>query len=86
MISLNSEKKLLSLCIVKKIKDMNKYLVVNLKDANDFFLVDDLEKLIREMYSQELYEEWEKHFETVEGWFFENYKVFKGSISEFEHN
>jgi hypothetical protein len=49
------------------------YLVVNIEDANDFYLVDDVDALINEMYSQELYD---NDFEIVKGWFLENYKVF----------
>ena len=49
------------------------YLVVNIEDANEFYLVNDVNELINEMYSQELYD---NDFETVKGWFLENYKVF----------
>jgi hypothetical protein len=49
------------------------YLVVNIEDANDFYLVNDVNELINEMYSQELYD---NDFEIVKGWFLENYKVF----------
>jgi hypothetical protein len=52
---------------------MKKYLVVNIEDGNDFYLVDDLTELISEMYSQELYS---NEFKVVLGWFFQNYKVF----------
>ena len=49
------------------------YLVVNIEDANDFYLVNDVNELINEMYSQELFD---NDFEIVKGWFLENYKVF----------
>ena len=49
------------------------YLVVNIEDANDFYLVDDVDALINEMYSQELFD---NDFEIIKGWFLENYKVF----------
>ena len=49
------------------------YLVVNIEDANEFYLVNDVNELINEMYSQELFD---NDFETVKGWFLENYKVF----------
>ena len=49
------------------------YLVVNIEDANEFYLVNDVNELINEMYSQELYD---NDFETVKGWFLEVYKVF----------
>ena len=49
------------------------YLVVNIEDGNEFYLVNDVNELINEMYSQELYD---NDFETVKGWFLEIYKVF----------
>ena len=52
---------------------MKKYLVIDINDGNDFYLVDDLNELINEMYSQELFD---NEFEVVKGWFFDNYKVF----------
>jgi len=57
------------------------YLVVGIDDGNDFYLVNDVNELINEMYSQELFD---NDFETVKGWFFDNYKVFvsKSDIEE----
>jgi hypothetical protein len=52
---------------------MKNYLVVNIDDANDFFLVNNLNELIKEMYECELFE---KEFEEVERMFFECFKVF----------
>jgi hypothetical protein len=52
---------------------MKNYLVVNVYDANDFYLVNDLNELIKEMYECELFE---KEFEEVERMFFECFKVF----------
>ena len=52
---------------------MKNYLVVSIEDANDFYLVSDLDELIKEMYSQELFD---NEFEVVKGWFFGNFKVF----------
>ena len=52
---------------------MKNYLVVNINDANDFYLVNDLNELIKEMYECELFE---KEFEEVERMFFECFKVF----------
>ena len=52
---------------------MKNYLVVNINDANDFYLVSDLNQLIKEMYECELFE---KEFEEVERMFFECFKVF----------
>jgi hypothetical protein len=57
---------------------MKNYLVVNVDDANDFYLVNDLNELIKEMYECELFE---KEFEEVKGMFFECFKVF---VSESE--
>ena len=52
---------------------MKKYLVINIEDGNDNYLVNDLTELIVEMYEQELFD---NEFEVVKGWFFNNYKVF----------
>ena len=49
------------------------YLVVNIEDGYEIYLVNDVNELINEMYSQELYD---NDFETVKGWFLEVYKVF----------
>jgi hypothetical protein len=42
------------------------YLVVNIEDANDFYLVDDVDALINEMYECD-----DNDFETVREWFLE---------------
>jgi hypothetical protein len=57
------------------------YLVVNIEDANDFYLVDDVNALIVEMYECELEN---NTFSVVEGWFYEIHKVFfsESSIEE----
>jgi hypothetical protein len=52
---------------------MKNYLVVNVDDVNDFYLVNDLNELIKEMYECELFE---KEFDEVERMFFECFKVF----------
>ena len=52
---------------------MKNYLVVSVDDVNDFYLVNDLNELIKEMYECELFE---KNFEEVERMFFECFKVF----------
>lgn len=50
-----------------------KYLVVCSEDVNDFYIVDDLNALITDIYDCEL----ENHsFDVVKVWFFEYYKVF----------
>jgi hypothetical protein len=52
---------------------MKNYLVVNIKNANEFYIVDDLNALIIELYSYAL----ERHtFSVVERWFKETHKVF----------
>jgi hypothetical protein len=48
---------------------MKKYLVVNIEDVNDFYIVDDLNSLIEEIYECEL-------VSVVEEWFFDDFKVF----------
>ena len=50
-----------------------KYLVVSSEDVNDFYIVDDLNDLIIDIYDCELEN---NSFEVVKGWFFEYYKVF----------
>ena len=52
---------------------MKKYLVVDINDANYYFVVDDLKELINEMYEVELLD---NDYEVVKGWFFDNFKVF----------
>ena len=52
---------------------MKKYLVVNIEDANDFYVVDDLNALIVEMYECELEN---NTFSVVKEWFKETHKVF----------
>ena len=53
---------------------MKTYLVINIKDGTDYFLVNNLNELISEMYSQELVS---NSFEVVKEWFFENYNVYE---------
>jgi len=57
---------------------MKNYLIVMIEDVNDYFVVNDLKALITEMYEPELED---NSFEVVEGWFYQNYKVF---VSESE--
>jgi hypothetical protein len=57
---------------------MKNYLIVMIEDVNDYFIVNDLKALIIEMYEPELSS---NSFEVVEGWFYQNYKVF---VSESE--
>jgi len=50
-----------------------KYLVVCSEDVNDFYIVDDLNALITDIYDCELEN---NSFDVVKVWFFEYYKVF----------
>ena len=50
-----------------------KYLVISSEDVNDFYIDDDLDALITDIYDCELEN---NSFDVVKGWFFENYKVF----------
>jgi hypothetical protein len=52
---------------------MKNYLVVDIEDVNDFFMVDDLNALISELYERELED---NTFDVVKGWFKQNYKIF----------
>ena len=58
-----------------------KYLVVCSEDVNDFYIVDDLNDLITDIYDCELEN---NSFDVVKVWFFEYYKVFvsDGDIKE----
>ena len=57
------------------------YLVVSSEDVNDFYIVDDLDDLIIDIYDCELEN---NSFDVVKVWFFEYYKVFvsDGNIKE----
>ena len=50
-----------------------KYLVISSEDIYDFYIVDDLNDLIIDIYDCELEN---NSFDVVKGWFFQNYKVF----------
>ena len=50
-----------------------KYLVISSEDVNDFYIDDDLDALITDIYDCELEN---NSFDVVKGWFFQNYKVF----------
>jgi hypothetical protein len=64
--------KFVYLSIIKN-NNMKKYLVIDIENGNNFYLVDDLTILINEMYECELFD---NEFEVVKGWFFDNFKVF----------
>jgi hypothetical protein len=53
---------------------MKNYLVISIEDVTDNFFVTNLDELISEMYSQELFD---NSFETVKKWFFNNYHVYE---------
>ncbi len=55
---------------------MKSYVVVGVDDSTEFYLVNDLEGLIKEMYECELFD---NEFDVVKGWFLSNYKVFVSS-------
>jgi hypothetical protein len=68
--------------LTKKYKIMKKqFLVLDLFDTPNYYLVDDLNSLITEMYECELERE---TLETVTEWFNNNHKVFEviGEIKE----
>ena len=50
-----------------------KYLVISSEDVYDFYITDDLNDLIIDIYDCELEN---NSFDVVKGWFFQNYKVF----------
>ena len=58
-----------------------KYLVISSEDIYDFYIVDDLNELIIDIYDCELEN---NSFDVVKVWFFEYYKVFvsDGDIKE----
>ena len=60
--------------LIIKIKVMKNYLVLSIVDIDDTFEVNDLDELIKDMYSQELVS---NSFETVKKWFFNNYNVYE---------
>ena len=51
------------------------FLVVNIEDGSDYFIVTDLNEIIREMYEPDL--DNGEDFETVKGWFYNNFVVFE---------
>ena len=66
----------------QKIIIMKKYLVVCFDDANDSYIVEDLNSFINEMYEVELLND--ETFESVSEKFYSYHKVFeiKGEIKE----
>lgn len=58
------------------------FLVIDVFDTPNYYIVDDLDSLINEMYEVELLNG--ESFETVSEWFNENHRVFEvnGEIKE----
>jgi hypothetical protein len=54
---------------------MKNFVVVSKEDSSDYFIVNDLNELINEMYEVDLMNG--DSFETVKGYFFNNYYVFE---------
>ena len=54
---------------------MKNFVVVNIEDSCDYFIVNDLNELINEMYEVDLMNG--DSFDTVKGYFFDNYIVFE---------
>ena len=52
---------------------MKNFIVVSIEDSSDYFIVNDLNELINEMYEVDLMNG--ESFETVKGYFFNNYIV-----------
>ena len=51
------------------------FLVVNIGDGCDYYMTNDLNEIIREMYEPDL--DNGEDFETVKGWFYDNFVVFE---------
>ena len=54
---------------------MKNFVVVSIEDSSDYFIVNDLNELINEMYEVDLMNG--ESFETVKGYFFNNYIMFE---------
>jgi hypothetical protein len=61
---------------------MKNFIAINVDDGRDYFVTDNLNELIKDIYESEL--NWGEPFETVKGYFFNNYIVFESEseISE----
>lgn len=51
------------------------FLVVNIGDGSDYYMTNDLNEIIREMYEPDL--DNGEDFETVKDWFYDNFIVFE---------
>jgi hypothetical protein len=56
---------------------MKNFIVVSKEDSSDYFIVNDLNELINEMYEVDLMNG--NSFETVKGYFFDNCYVFESN-------
>ena len=54
---------------------MKNFVVISKEDSSDYFIVSDLNELINEIYEVDLMNG--ESFETVKGYFFNNYIVFE---------
>ena len=54
---------------------MKNFVVISKEDSSDYFIVSDLNELINEMFEVDLLNG--DSFETVKGYFFNNYIVFE---------
>jgi hypothetical protein len=63
---------------------MKNFVVISKEDSNDYFIVDNLNELINEMFEVDLMNG--DSFDTVKGYFFNNYIVFESEseISEID--
>jgi hypothetical protein len=61
---------------------MKNFVVISREDSNDYFIVDNLNELINEMFEVDLLNG--DSFDTVKGYFFDNFIVFESEseISE----
>jgi hypothetical protein len=61
---------------------MKNFVVISKEDSSDYFIVDNLNELINEMFEVDLLNG--DSFDTVKGYFFDNYIVFESEseISE----
>lgn len=63
---------------------MKNFVVISKEDSSDYFIVSDLNELINEMFEVDLMNG--DSFDTVKGYFFDNYIVFESEseISEID--
>jgi hypothetical protein len=59
------------------------FLVISMEDGSDYYMTNDLNEIIREMYEPDL--DNGEDFETVKGWFYNNFVVFESDSFIKEH-